>query len=178
MTTLRIMNAGDFKSLSAIRKLDEIERRLAIGDTSAEICADLAITRYELSHLKRVSRNLSDTTKHLIARNGLSDGHARALARATGKQQDSLIRDTLQRKWSVRRLEQEVRARLEGQEAPKDKEFYDRISEIISQYVTHPVRVVPDKSDPRKGTFVISYNDLTCFDSIIDRLQVPPDELK
>lgn len=178
MTTYTAVDVTNFRNLPAIKKLDELERRLAIGDTSAEICSGLNINRYELSHLKRVSRKLSDTAKQLIARNDLSDGHARALARVSGTLQETLARDTIQHHWSVRRLEQEVRSRLEGKDAPRDQAYYDHISEIISQYVSHPVSVAPDTKDPRKGKIVITYADFTCFDSILDRLRVPVDALK
>lgn len=167
----------EFKALPFADRLDEVERRLAIGDTRAEIREALGITRFELSHLCRISRELEDTTKQLIEKNGLSEGHAKALTRTSGRLQDDLIRSAIQHRWSVRRLEQEVRAGLSGTDSVPDQEHYDRISQLMSETIGHPVTVRPDKKDQRKGTITIQYFDFESFDSIADRLNVSLDEL-
>lgn len=156
-----------------IQRVEEVELRLELGDSNAEIKEALGLTRYELSHLNRLSKKLCPEARKLVKRNPhLSEGHARALVRLPTKSQEDILREALHRKLSVRKLELRVREHLEGREPMPDASYYEQLSTHISDTISHPVKVRPDKGNPRKGKIVITYLGLDAFDSIMERLKV------
>lgn len=174
------MTPEDFRKLSIIERIDTLSARLSAGDSSDLVKREFGLSRYELSHLRRLTKNLTDTTRHLIKRNGLSEGHARALARLGGHPQDKFVRDTIQKRWSVRLLEQAVKAHLEGVEfkdRSADVHYYDQLSTYISEHIGHPVKIQPAK-EPGNGQITISYFGLDSFDGILKRMRIKlPDDM-
>lgn len=166
------MNQQEFKTSPVIKRIEEVELRRELGDTSAEIKEALGLTRYELSHLNRLSRKLCPEARKLIKRNNLSEGHARALVRLPQKAQQEILREALHRKWSVRKIEQRVRDYVDGRELAPDATYYEQLSAHIGDTIGHPVKVRPDKGNPRKGKIVITYLGLDAFDSVMERLKV------
>lgn len=166
------MDQKEFKALPVIKRVEEIELRRELGHSNERIKEALGLTRYELSHLNRLSKNLNPEARKLIDRNNLSEGHARALVRLPIKAQEKIIRDTLARKWSVRQLEQRVRDYLANREPAPDALYYKQLATHISETIGHPVEVCPDKSIPSKGKIVITYLGFDAFDSIMERMNV------
>lgn len=166
------MEQQEFKALPVIKRIEEIELRRDLGDSSAEIKEALGLNRYELSHLNRLSKKLCPEARKLIKRNNLSEGHARALVRLPQKAQENILRDALHRKWSVRKLEQRVRDYVAGREPTPDASYYEQLATHISDTIGHPVQVRPDKTNPTKGKIVITYLGLDAFDSIMERMKV------
>lgn len=166
------MAKAEFKELPIIQKMEEVELRKSLGDSSAMIKADLSLTRFELSHLNRLIKNLSVEARKLIKRNNLTEGHARAVARLPEKQQVELIRETLYRRWSVRKLEQRVKETITGKSPAPDAEYFAQLERQIADAIGHPVNVEPDKTNSSKGKIVITYLDFEAFDSIMERMRV------
>lgn len=174
------MTPEDFRKLSIIERLEALAARTAAQESSHSIKKALGLNRYELSHLRRLDRCLSDTAKHLINKNRLSEGHARALARLSHPQQERLVRDTLQKQWSVRDLEQAVKATIEGadiRDKSADARYYDQLGVYISDQLGHPVKIQPAHT-PGHGQITITYFGLDSFDGILNRMRIKlPDEL-
>tara|TARA_B110000211_G_C14089941_1_gene558472 strand:- start:3546 stop:4061 length:516 start_codon:yes stop_codon:yes gene_type:complete len=166
------MDQQEFKTLPVIKRIEEVELRRDLGDSSAEIKEALGLTRYELSHLNRLSKKLCYEARKLIKRNNLSEGHARALVRLPQKAQEDILREALHRKWSVRKLEQRVRDYIAGREPTPDASYYEQLATHISDTIGHPVQVRPDRTNPSKGKIVITYLGLDAFDSVMERMNV------
>jgi ParB-like chromosome segregation protein Spo0J len=166
------MDAQTFKNLPVSKRIEEIELRLELGETGPEIKENLELSRYELSHLKRLSKRLTPEARKLISRNNLAEGHARALARLPAKMQESLLREALHRRWSVRKIERRVKDLLEGREPEPDDSYYEQLATHISDTIGHPVKVCPDKTNPSKGQIIITYLGFDAFDSVMERLNV------
>lgn len=174
------MTPEEFRKLPIIKRVNVVSKRLASGDSRDLIKKELGINRYELSHLRRLDKHLAHSSRSLIDKNGLSEGHARALARVRGVDQDRLLRDTIQKRWSVRVLEQAVKAHLDGVEfadRSSDAEYYAQLAEFIADQIGHPVRILPAK-EPGTGQITITYFDLDAFDGILKRMRVKlPDDI-
>lgn len=162
------MTPDKFRSLSFSERLDEINYLQSCKTPSKEIKSTLGISRSELSHLLRTDAKLDEHVKDLIRRNKLSLGHAKAIARLSGAQQDRLTRDVISKRWSVRRAEAEVRAALSGKTL-SDNAYYEQLSETISDQVGQPVKIIPDGS---KGCIQIEYFSFEDFDNIMARMKI------
>lgn len=60
------MDQQEFKTLPVIKRIEEVELRRDLGESSAEIKEALGLTRYELSHLNRLSKKLCPEARKLI----------------------------------------------------------------------------------------------------------------
>lgn len=103
--------------------------------------------------------------------NGVAEGIAKAVGRLSHDGQDQIIREVLHRRWSVRRVEVEVRAIIEGAGAHKDSAYYQQLADHIGEQIGFPVLIRP-KAGGRGGEVVIKYFDYVDFDSVMDRLRV------
>ena len=169
-----------FRRLAIVQRIEAVSQRLASYESSDSIKQGLGLSRYELSHLRRLDRKLSGPTKQLISRHGLSEGHARALARLCDTDQDRLARDSIQKRWSVRDLEHAVQALIEG-EVFKDKAadayYYEQLGTHVAEQIGHPVKIQPSQT-PGNGQIIITYFGLDSFDGILKRLRITlPDDL-
>lgn len=169
---LNEINQINFYTLSVIEKVRHIENLLHLKTPKHTIKTRLGLDRYELSHLLRISRKLTEPVKGLLLKAKLSEGHARALSRLSEQQQDKTARDAIQRRWSVRRTEQEVKAILAGTSVNDDNSYYENLGEKISAQIGHPVKVVPCKQDQSTGVIEIKYLGFDAFDGIMSRLRV------
>lgn len=164
--------AADFRRLSAAQRISAVEEWLGAGRSPRLLKQRLGISRFELSHYRRLARVLTADARHLLERNALSLGHARAIGRLDPKRQEAFARDIIQRRWSAHRAEQEASSALAGASAQPDAQYYDGLAEIISEQIGHPVKVTPDRHNKRAGAITITYADYACFDSILGRLRV------
>lgn len=162
----------NFSTFSVIEKVRQIENLLHLKTPKHTIKSRLGLDRYELSHLLRISRKLTEPVKGLLLKAKLSEGHARAISRLPALQQDKTARDTIQLRWSVRRTEQEVKAILEGTPVNYDNSYYENLGEKISAQIGHPVKVVPSKQHQSTGVIEIKYLGFDAFDGIMARLRV------
>lgn len=158
-----------------LEKLEELERLAGASLDASYLKERLVVDRFELSHLRRLARALSDPAREVVRRAGLTFAHARAIARLPARDQESFARDIVQKRWSVRKAEQAAAARVKGEAPGPDREYYEQLSTRISEYVGHPVEVDVDKKNPKRGVIKITYADLDCFDSIMQRLRVSLD---
>ncbi|MCE0759476.1 MAG: hypothetical protein SWN10_13545 [Pseudomonadota bacterium] len=170
------MGTTEFAQLPIIKRVEAVEDLESEGLSAREIKAELGLTRYQLSHLKRLSRKLTPESRFLIQKNQLSEGHARALVRLSGRQQENMLRATLQYGWSVRKLENRIKDDLAGKDAGPDAAYFEQLAVHIGDTIGHPVKVKPNQANPSKGEIVITYLGLDAFDSVMERLKVRLDE--
>jgi hypothetical protein len=160
----------------AIKKVRHIENLLHLGESPKRIKERLGLNRFEYSHLVRISRKLAEPVKDILVKSKLSEGHARALTSLGHAQQEETARNAIARRWSVRRLEQEVRALLEGKQVNEDSAYYENLGERISSIIGHPVKVIPSKNDQSTGMIQITYLGYDAFDGIMARMRVKLEE--
>lgn len=166
------MDQEEFKKLGVIEKVVAIEEMDRGKASAREIKEQLGLNRYDLSHLRRLSRNLTPVSRGLLQANDLSEGHARALCRLRGKQQEEMLRNALRFNWSVRKLEGRVKALLANREPPPDASYYEQLAARIANAIGHPVKVCASKTNPSKGEITITYLGLDAFDAIMQRMRV------
>lgn len=170
------ISAEDFHSLGVIEKIRFVERLIDLKVKSKEVKRQLGLTTYNMSHLMRLSKGLTEDVKNIIAKGGLSAGHARAIARLSKPLQERFTRDCIQKKWSVRKIEVAVKASLLGVNNT-DAEYYRRLAETVGDQIGHPVEIHPDTTKVGQGTIVIRYLGLEAFEGILQRMRVKlPDE--
>jgi ParB-like chromosome segregation protein Spo0J len=158
--------------LEVIAALATLELLEAEDVSSRGIQDRLGIDRFELSHLRRLKRQLTPASRQVIERARLSFAHARAIARLRGDDQETLARDVAQRRWSAHRAEREARERLQGRAAGPDNSMYVALAEQIAEQIGHPVQIRTDPANPRRGEILVTFADLDCFDAILSRMRV------
>lgn len=161
-----------FPKLRTGERVRALETLLAQRLSTQYLKECLNLSRFDLSHYRRLSRALTPAVIDLIDRGNLSLRHARVIGQLDRKQQESFARDVIQRRWSVSRATEQAKSLMSGEAAPANSEYYDSIAEQISEQIGHPVKVAPDKANPRSGTITINYADFECFDSILSRMKV------
>lgn len=166
------MGQEEFKKLGVIERVLLIEEMDQDRVSAGDIKKQLGLNRYDLSHLRRLSRNLTPVSRGLLQANDLSEGHARALCRLRGKQQEEMLRNALRFNWSVRKLEGRIKDLLANREPPPDASYYEQLSVKIADAIGHPVKVRPDTSKPGKGDIIITYLGFDAFDAILERMRV------
>ena len=142
------------------------------GIPMGELKSALGLSRFDLSHYRRLGRRLGDAVLDLIERSALSFGHARAIARLPPAKQEKFARDVIQRRWSAHRTESEVSRVIAGDEPGPDAHYYTALAETISEQIGHPVAVAANPARPQSGSITITYADFDCFDSILARMRV------
>lgn len=170
------LSAEEFKNLPVMEKVKIIENLAYLKISAAEIKQRFRISRYELSHLKRLSNRISDTVKSIIAKSNFSEAHARAITRLSHDQQEKIVREAIAKRWRLHRLTAEVKAVQGGHSVHDNAEYYESLSENISSQIGHPVIVRPSKADQAIGTIEIKYLGHDAFDGIMARLNVQLEE--
>lgn len=153
-----------------------VEELISSGLSPAYLKERLGLSRYDLSHYRRLSRTLSPEALVLIDKGRLSLRHARAISRVSRDGQAKFTGDIIQRRWSASRADQQAIALVTGSAPPADAEYYDSIAEQISEQIGHEVKIAQDKANRRSGTITIRYADFDCFDSILARMRVTLNE--
>lgn len=170
------ITAEEFKNLPVIERVKMIENLEYLKISAAEIKQRFEISRYELSHLRRLSKRLSDTVKSIIAKSNFSEAHARAITCLTHDQQEKIVREAIAKKWRLHRLTTEIKAVQGGHTVHDNAEYYESLSENISAQIGHPVIVRPSKENQAIGTIEIKYLGYEAFDGIMARLNVQLEE--
>lgn len=166
------VTAEEFKNLPVMEKVKIVENLEYLKVSTTEIKQRFEISRYELSHLKRLSKRLSDTVKSIIAKSSFSQAHARAITCLSHDQQEKIVREAIAKRWRLQRLTKEVKAVQGGHNVHDNAEYYESLSENISSQIGHPVIVRPSKEDQATGIIEIKYFGYDAFDGVMARLNV------
>lgn len=140
------------------------------GVRASQISKTLGCRNYQVSHWVRVGRHLHPEVKELLHRNRLSLGHCRVIAGLPLAEQVEIARQAIARRKSVRALE---KASTEDRDMTvRDKQYYQKLANQISDVIGHPVVIHPALGDANAGTLAIHYANTEMFDAICDRLRV------
>ncbi|MBI2785465.1 MAG: ParB/RepB/Spo0J family partition protein [Legionella longbeachae] len=126
------------------------------------------------SHIANILRllGLSEKIKHLIRDKTLSLGHARTLVGLSPVQQEYLAMQTIEKQWSVRQLELEVKT-LKNKEAvvhknaKKDRDV-ERLQTILAEQIGAPVQIINDSDDG--GWLKVKFFDNDTLAGLLERL--------
>lgn len=154
--------------------------------THDEVAEHVGVDRSTISNTLRLL-HLHPDVQELVRRSLLSAGHARALAGLSdAERQRSLAQRVIREEWSVRKLEQALRASAaqlgdgDGSVKPRLSEarptsHLKELEEQISQQLGMRVRLQPSK---RKGAgrLTIEFPSLDGFDQLMERLGVDIDQ--
>lgn len=164
--------AARFPQLGVAARVRMVGQLAEAGVPMRELKTALGLSRFDLSHYRRLGRRLAGPVLDLVERAGLTFGHARAIARLPLPQQEAFARDVIQRRWSAHRTESEAKRALAGAQPGPDAHYYGALAETISEQIGHPVTVTANPARPQSGTIAIAYADFDCFDSILARMRV------
>ena len=131
---------------------------------------------YQISHWVRLGRQLDPEVKQLLHRRRISLGHCRAIAGLAPAAQIEAARRAITKRLSVRDLERAKEG--EGAQLSSDTaQYYQQLSDRLSDTIGHPVRVTPDKSNKSSGVLAIEYSNSEMFDAICHRLGIDLESL-
>ncbi|MFI4919257.1 MAG: ParB/RepB/Spo0J family partition protein [Legionellales bacterium] len=126
------------------------------------------------SHIANIVRLLALTAlvKQFIRNKLLSSGHAKVLIGLEPAQQELLAQQTVDEKWSVRQLEQAVKATknkaiLTPKNAKTDRDI-ERLQIILAEQVGAPVQIMNDNE--QGGWLKLKFFDNDTLAGLLDRL--------
>ena len=126
------------------------------------------------SHIANILRllSLTETVKGFIRDKSLSLGHVRTLVGLPPAQQDYLAQQALDKQWSVRQLEQEVKTLKQAcsetpKDAKKDRDI-ERLQNILAEQVGAPVQIVNDNQ--QGGWLQVKFFDNDTLAGLLERL--------
>lgn len=125
------------------------------------------------SHIANILRllSLSMPVQEAIAEGKLSLGHARLLVGMDARQQISLLSQIIDQEWSVRVLEEKVRAlkasTVVEKEDYKDKDIL-RLETILSEQIGAPVQIIVEKG--QGGCLQVKFFDNETLAGLLDRM--------
>lgn len=125
------------------------------------------------SHIANILRLLGLTApvQDAIGEGKLSLGHARLLVGMEPRQQVSLLSQIIEQEWSVRVLEEKVRALKAGavlvKEGDKDKDIL-RLESMLAEQIGAPVQIIVEKG--RGGCLQVKFFDNETLAGLLDRM--------
>lgn len=125
------------------------------------------------SHIANILRllSLSAPVRDAIGEGKLSLGHARLLVGMDPRQQVALLSQIIEQEWSVRVLEEKVRALKAGavlvKEGDKDKDIL-RLESILAEQIGAPVQIIVEKG--RGGCLQVKFFDNETLAGLLDRM--------
>lgn len=126
------------------------------------------------SHIANILRllTLTESVRSLIRDKLLSLGHARVLVGLSPEKQEFFANHTIEEQWSVRQLEQSIKAYKNTdidslKNARKDRDI-ERLQTILSEQVGAPVQIV---NDPDEGGWLkVKFFDNDTLAGLLERL--------
>lgn len=125
------------------------------------------------SHIANILRllSLADPIKNLIREQALSFGHARVLVGLSVEQQQWFAQQCLDGDWSVRHLEQEVKAYKNHSDVlknPKKDRDVERLQTILEEQLGAPVQIINDNLEG--GWLKLKFFDNDTLAGLLERL--------
>jgi len=171
------------EDLNPMERADGLDRLIKeFGLTHQEAGSRVGLDRATVSNLLRL-RDLDDTSAQLVAGGQLTQGHAKVLlAVADPAIRAGVAMQCVDRAWSVRRLEMEVRQLVAPPVAPvagtaagapalplKASSQVRELERHLSEHLGTRVQILVGR---RKGTgrLIVDFHSLDQFDGLLDRL--------
>ena len=164
------------EDLNPVEEARAYARLAAIEDmTQAQIAEMVEKSRSHVANLQRLL-TLPEAVLDLVEQGRLDMGHARALIGHSDA--ESLARQAIERKLSVREVEKLVRKAKDGGKAPRlarqprdpsDDADIVAVQTYLEEFLGLPVKIAADQ-DPRSGAVTVRYRTLDQLDLICQRL--------
>ncbi len=135
--------------------------------TQDEVASLVGKSRSHIANILRLL-TLCDAVQARISARQLSLGHARMLVGLTPIQQDTLARNVAQQGWSVRRLEEEVRACKSPANTPDTRRDTTHLQTQLAEQIGAPVQIVSDNE--QGGWLKIKYFDNDTLEGLLERM--------
>ena len=151
------------------------------GLTQLQVAERVSLDRASVAHLIRLTE-IEPEIADMISMGQISAGHGRALlGLPSGPQRLELAKQCAMWDWSVRRIESEVRDRVNQTEQPptlKNKEearsaVARDIERRIADHLGTKVSIETDRTG-KKGKLIVEFYGLEHFDGLLTRMGVPP----
>lgn len=174
------------EDLNPLERARGIDRLIREFDLSHQQAAErVGLERASVSNLLRLL-DLDPGTASLVARGDLGQGHAKVLLSvADVGLRSSLAQLTLDRQWSVRRLEAEVRRMLAPATLPpastmprgnqRSRTQLDDLERRLSEHLGTRVQILVGRQKGQ-GRLVIDFHGLEHFDGLMERMGFQADE--
>jgi ParB family chromosome partitioning protein len=167
----------DLNPLERARGIDRLIREFSLSHQQA--AERVGLERASVSNLLRLL-DLDPGTASLIARGDLGQGHAKVLLSVVDVGlRTSLAQSVIDRQWSVRRLEAEVRRLVAPASLPpasamprgkqRSRTQLDDLERRLSEHLGTRVQILVGRQKGR-GRLVIDFHGLEHFDGLMDRM--------
>ena len=164
------------ENLSPIEEATGLKRLLdEFGLTHQQVAEAVGRSRVAVSNLLRLLKLDPGVREHLDAGH-IEAGHARAILGLPREQQGLAAQAVMQRRLSVRQVEQLVRRMLQPEGADQNKARkpakggdIQRLEEELSEHLAAPVHL--ESRDGKSGRLVIGYSSLDELDGILSRIR-------
>lgn len=168
------------EDLNPLERAKGIDRLIREFDLSHQQAAErVGLERASVSNLLRLL-DLDPGTATLVARGDLGQGHAKVLLSVSDVAlRTSLAQSVLDRQWSVRRLEAEVRRILAPATLPpasmmprgkdRSRTQLDDLERRLSEHLGTRVQILVGRQKGQ-GRLVINFHSLEHFDGLMERL--------
>lgn len=154
------------EALGIQRLMDEFDLR------QQDIAEQLGCSRTHVTHLLRILK-LQPAVQSMIEKRSLKFGHAKCLAGLSHAKQLSLARDTVAKGWSVRQLEQNIKALHDTPAHSNDESKRDpnivKLENDLSAHVG-ALTSVSYIADKRTGQLSFQFHSLDELEGILEHL--------
>jgi len=162
------------EALNLIEEAQGYQRLLTdFGFLQEDVANLVGKSRSHIANLLRLL-TLAPDVQAQIRQGGLSLGHARMLVGLPVAAQRQLAQKVVQQGWSVRKLEQEVRAQRTTALTKERDPDLARLTEALSMQLGAPV--VLDEGGDEGGWLRIKYFDAETLEGLLDRLGLRYDD--
>lgn len=172
----------DLNPIERAKGIDRLIREFALSHQQA--AERVGLERASVSNLLRLL-DLDPTTAGLVARGDLGQGHAKVLlAVSDASLRKTLAQTVIDRQWSVRRLEAEVRRLLAPVDLPptsamprgkeRSRTQLDDLERRLSEHLGTRVQILVGRRKG-EGRLVIDFHGLEHFDGLMERIGYQPD---
>lgn len=173
IATLENVNRKDLNPIEEAQGYMRMHKEF--GYTQEEIAAAIGKTRTAITNSLRLLK-LHPTIQAWLKENQLTEGHGKTLAGLSERTQLLFAQKVIEKQWSVRQLENEIRNYQKPSITPEKQERNPNIAALenrIAAKIGCPSRV--DFSSG-KGELKIQFYDLEVLQGILEKLGVTEDE--
>lgn len=164
------------KDLNPIEEAQSLQRLVdEFGYSHEEVGGVIGKSRTKITNTLRLLR-LDDRVQQWLIERKLTEGQGKILAGLPFNQQFDLAQQCLNKGWSVRKLETEVKKENDPATSAKtipNKEI-TRLERKIAEHLGAQVQFDMD-ADPKQGWLKIRYFDLETLQGVLDRLGIADD---
>ncbi len=160
------------EDLNPLEEARAYQRIINEFNYSQEELADLlGLSRSKISNILRLL-NLDDRVKDFLMNGELTEGHGKALAALVPQQQFELAQQCIKNGWSVRKLEQEVKAfaKTSKVQAKQIDPNVKRLEQLLADEIGAETRFDFDNKTNKSGWVKIRFSDLDTLSGVLEKL--------